>query len=75
MPGVSGSSMSSEGLLVSPGFSQFVFLFRFFWVHIHCFTLILLPFVLTENEVSFTLNLFPDGYSFGKPSEVCFKEK
>lgn len=28
---------------------------------------------LSENGVSFTLNLFQDGYSIGKPSEVCWK--
>ncbi|KAI4355402.1 hypothetical protein L6164_004181 [Bauhinia variegata] len=27
------------------------------------------PLSLAENEASFTLNLFPDGYSIGKPSE------
>lgn len=30
--------------------------------------------VLTEGEASFTLNLFPDGYSIGKPFEVCIVE-
>lgn len=26
------------------------------------------------DEVSFTLNLFPDGYSIGKPLEVCYEQ-
>lgn len=68
--GVSGSSMSSEGLLVSAGLSQYCS--SGFWHLVVVF--ILITFILTETEASFTLNLFPDGYSIGKPSEVCYKE-
>ncbi|XAR49869.1 hypothetical protein NMG60_11004037 [Bertholletia excelsa] len=31
-------------------------------------------FSISENEVSFTLNLFPDGYSIGKPSEAILQD-
>ena len=45
----------------------------FFWSL--AIVLVIITFILTETEASFTLNLFPDGYSIGKPSEVRFKEK
>jgi hypothetical protein len=36
---------------------------EFFWMSL----------VLPEHEVSFTLNLYPDGYSIAKPPEVSLK--
>lgn len=30
--------------------------------------------VLADHEISFTLNLYPDGYSIGKPPEVCLRK-
>lgn len=36
------------------------------------FEYVIFVYCVTEDEVSFTLNLYSDGYSIGKPSEVGF---
>lgn len=69
--GISSSSLSSGGRPVLAGLGPF---------SVECLSFVLSSnydrfFFNAENEVSFTLNLFQDGYSIGKPSEVCSENK